>query len=171
MSNRFNLSLIAFAAFGFAHLFVMGDSVAAHEIFQDVLKERYNLKTFSCKSCHPDSKDRKLRTPFADRIYKQMKPLDLSEKFAVAEKAEEAAKAKDPDSVGKDKGPIFEFEQMAAKEFKKAFVEVGKQTMTIDEMFEQGLFNGARLDTKKSEGGSEKEDDDEEKSDAKEEEN
>lgn len=157
MSNRFNLILLAFASLSFALLFTPAQSANAHEIFQDVLKEKYTLKSFSCKACHPDSKDRKLRTPFADRIFKQMKPLGLSEKFAAAEKAEEAAKAKDPASVGKDKGPIFEFEQIAAKEFQKAFEEVSKQTMTIDEMFKQDLFNGARLDTKKLEAAEGKE--------------
>lgn len=122
-----------------------------HEIFQDVLKDQYMLRSFSCKTCHQDSKDRKKRTPFADRIYKQMKPLNLTAKYEVAVKADEAAKAKDPDSVGKDKGAVFEFEKAAAVEFKKAFREVSKQTMTIDDMIKQGLFNGARLDTKKIE--------------------
>ena len=131
------------------------NSTHAHEIFQDVLKEKYMLRSFSCKSCHPDSKDRKKRTPFADRIYKQMKPMKLTAKYEAAVKADEAAKAKDPESVGKDKGAVFEFEKMASVEFKKAFPVVAKQTMTIDDMIKQGLFNGARLDTKKIEAAKE----------------
>ena len=122
-----------------------------HEIFQDVLKEQYMLKSFSCKACHPDNDDRKIRTPFAERIYKELKPLGLEAKYAKALAADEAAKAKDPSSVGKDKGAVVDFEKSIVEDFKKAFKVVGKQTMTIDDMLKQGLFNGARLDTKKIE--------------------
>lgn len=132
-------------------LFSVSTDAGAHEVFQDVLKEQYMLKAFSCKTCHQDSKNRKLRTDFAERVYKKLKPLNLAEKFDAAVKAEDAAKAKDPASVGKDKGPVFEFDKIAAVEFKKVFKEVAKETMTIDEMIKQGLFNGARLDTKKIE--------------------
>ncbi len=130
-------------------LFVGSSQTAkAHDIFQDVLKEQYTLKSFSCKTCHPDSDDRKIRTPFAERIYQEMKGLGLSKKFAEATAIDEAAKAKDPESVGKDKGAVYEFEKMAGKDFEKAFVKVAQQTMTIDQIIKQGLFNGARLDTK-----------------------
>ncbi len=123
----------------------------AHEIFQDIMKEQYMLKSFSCKACHPDNDNRKELTPFAQRIHKQLEPLNLTDKYAAAVKAEEAAKAKDPDSVGKEKGPIYEFEKSIVDDFKKAFKVVGQQTMTIDEILKQGLFNGARLDTRKIE--------------------
>jgi hypothetical protein len=124
------------------------NTVEAHDIFQDVLKEKYMLKSFSCKTCHQDSDDRKLRTPFAERIYQQMKDQGLSKQFAEATLLDEAAKEKDPESVGKDKGAVYEFEKIAAKDFEKAFVNVAQQTMTIDQIIKQGLFNGARLDTK-----------------------
>jgi len=68
--------------FAFAICFV--STTNAHDVFQDVLKELYTLKSFSCKTCHPDSDDRKLRTPFAERIYQVMKDKDYSAKFAVA---------------------------------------------------------------------------------------
>ena len=68
----------------------------------------------------------------------------LSKKFAEATAIDEAAQAKDPESVGKDKGAVYEFEKLAGK----AFVKVAQQTMTIDEIIKQGLFYGARLDTK-----------------------
>ena len=130
-------------------LFVGGtQTVNAHDIFQDVLKEKYMLKSFSCKTCHPDSDDRKIRTPFAERIYLEMKGLGLSKKFAEATAIDEAAKAKDPESVGKDKGAVYDVEKLAGKEFETSFVQVAQQTMTIDQMIKQGLFNGARLDTK-----------------------
>jgi hypothetical protein len=123
-------------------------SVKAHDIFQDVLKEKYTLKSFSCKTCHPDSDDRKIRTPFAERIYQQMKDQGLSKRFAEATAIDESALAKDPESVGKEKGAVYEFEKLAGKNFEKAFVKVAQQTMTIDQIIKQGLFYGARLDTK-----------------------
>lgn len=136
------------AALGIAMVLGMGTVGHGHEVFQDVLKEQYMLKSFSCKTCHPDGDDRKIRTPFADRIHQEMKDMGLSEKFAEATAKDEAAKKSDPDSVGKDKGAVAEFDKMVAKEFALAFKRVGQQKMTIDDMIKQGLFNGARLDTK-----------------------
>ncbi len=112
-------------------------NVAAHDVFQDVLKEKYTLKSFSCKTCHPDSDNRKIRTKFADRIHKELKDKKLSEKFSVAEKAGEEA--------------VKEFEKGVAKDFGKAWETVSKQQMTFDDFLKAGLFNGARLDTKKLE--------------------
>ncbi len=130
-------------------VFSLASVTSAHDVFQDVLKEQYTLRSFSCKTCHPDSDNRKLRTPFADRIHKELKGKDLTAKFEAAKKAEEEAKAKDPDSVGKDKGPLFEFGVEASKDFKEAFKVVSKQTITFDELLQAGMFAGAKLDTKK----------------------
>jgi hypothetical protein len=142
------ICLFVLLAIGFC---LTGRTAQAHEIFQEVMKEQYMLRSFSCKACHPNNDDRKELTEFAKRIHKELEPLDLTEKYAAAVKAEEAAKAKNPDSVGKTKGPIYEFEQSIVDDFKKAFKVVGQQKMTIDEILKQGLFNGARLDTKKIE--------------------
>ncbi len=143
MSNKLAIAVVAC---GF--LFGLTTTSTAHEIFQDVLKEQYTLKSFSCKTCHPNGDNRKIRTPFAERIFLQLKGKGLSEKFTVAEKKDEEAKKADPDGFDKKKGAISEFEKIAAKEFKLAFIEVAKQSMTVDEIIKQGLFNGARLDTK-----------------------
>lgn len=130
-----------------AFVLTLSSAASAHDIFQDVLKEEYMLRSFSCKNCHPDSDDRKIRTAFAERIYQQMKDKGLSDKFAVAVAADEAAKAKDP-AFDEDAGAVSKFEEMVGKDFKEAFKVVGQQTMSIDEIIKQGLFNGARLDTK-----------------------
>ena len=122
---------------------------AAHDVFQDVMKKQYTLKSFSCKTCHPDSDDRTIRTAFAERIHKQLKGKGLTEKHEAAVKAEEAAKAKDPESVGKDKGPLFDFGVEASKEFKVAFKVVAEEKVSFDELLKAGLFAGAKLDTKK----------------------
>ena len=142
MVNRVCLGLVAFC------MFVVPQTTQAHDVFVDVLKEQYLLKSFSCKTCHAES-DKKLRTPFAERVYVEMKSLGYSAKFETAKKADDAAKAKDPTSVGKEKGAVYELEQEMAVEFKKAFAVVSKQSMTIDEMLRSGLLYGARLDTKK----------------------
>ena len=144
MVNRLCLGIVAFC------LFVAPQTSQAHDIFTDVLKEEYSLRSFSCKTCHAES-DKKQRTPFAERIFKELKPQGYSAKFEAAQKADEAAKAKDPTSVSKKKGAVYELEKVMAVEFKKAFVKVSKQSMTFDELLRAGLFYGARLDTKKIE--------------------
>lgn len=136
-------SLIVFA---FAVSFA--SSATAHDVFQDVLKEQYTLKSFSCRNCHPDSDDRKLRTPFGERVYQVMKDKGYTAKFAAAVAADDAAKAKDPESVGKDKGAVAEFEKIIAEDFKEAYKQVAAQSISFDELIKQGLMNGARLDTK-----------------------
>ena len=142
MTQRFFASIFVFT---FAFAFV--STAQAHDVFQDVLKEKYTLKSFSCKTCHPDSDDRKLRTPFADRIFQVMKDKNYSDQFAVAVKADEEAAKKAP--IPKGEGKVVEFEKMIAKEFEKAWPKVAEQKMSFDDMFKQGLMNGARLDTKK----------------------
>ena len=107
----------------------------AHEIFQDVLKEKYVLKSFACKTCHPNADDKKVRSMFAELIYQELKDKKLSEKFAVADAAgQEAVEA---------------FEKSIVKDFEKAMEAVGKKQLTVDELFKSGLINGARLDEKK----------------------
>jgi ribosomal protein S3AE len=113
----------------------MSSTLLGHEIYQDVMKEKYTLKSFSCKTCHPDSDDKKIRSLFAELIYQEMKDGNYSEKFAIA------------DAQGKD--AVTEFEQMIAEDFKKAIVVVGQKQLTIDQILAAGLLNGARLDDKK----------------------
>ena len=131
-------------------VFGICSQASAHDSFQDVLKEEYTLKSFSCKACHPDSKDRKLRTPFAERIYQELKDKNLSAAYDTAAKKDEAAKAADPD-FDDHNGAVAAFEKAANVDFKAAFKKVSQQTMTIDSMLKEGVFNGARLDTKKLE--------------------
>ena len=107
-----------------------------HEIFQEVLKEKYGLKSFACKTCHATD-DRTLRTPFAETIYQVMKDGNWSEKFAQAEaEGEDAVKA---------------FEQLIAQEFEKSLDQIGQQTMTVDQLLDSGLLVGVRVDDKKRE--------------------
>lgn len=139
-------SITSLIVFAFAICFV--SSATAHDVFQDVLKEQYTLKSFSCKTCHPDNDNRKLRTPFAERIYEVMKDRGYEAKYAAAVATDDAAKAKDPDSVSDDKGAVAEFEKIIAEDFKESFKVVAAQTIPFEDLIRQGLMNGARLDTK-----------------------
>lgn len=123
------LSISLIVGIGFAN------DLCGHEIFQDVLKEKYGLKSFSCKTCHQDADNRKLRTPFADLYYQEMKADNWSEKFAQAEAKGEAA--------------VADFEQEVAEAFKKTLDNVGKKTLTVDDLFASGLLAGSRIDEKK----------------------
>ena len=136
-------------------LFVVPQISQAHDVFADALKEEYMLKSFSCKTCHAES-DKKIRTPFAERIYVELKPFGYEAKFEAAQQADEAAKAQDPTSVGKKKGAVHDLEQEMVVEFKKAFAKVSKQTISIDDLLRSGLFAGARLDKKKIEAAAAK---------------
>jgi hypothetical protein len=111
------------------------ESTIGHEIFQDILKEKYTLKSFSCKTCHQDSDNRKLRTPFADLYAEALKDGNWSAKWAEVEpKGEEAIAA---------------FEKEIGEAFKKSLDNVGKKTLTVDDLFAAGLLAGVRVDEKK----------------------
>jgi hypothetical protein len=114
---------------------VCATKVDAHEIFQDILKEHYALKSFSCKTCHPDGDDRTLRTPFAELYYEAMKDGGWEEKFALASAKGETA--------------VAEFEKQIGEEFKKNLARVGLASLTVDQLFESGLLAGIRIDEKK----------------------
>ena len=108
--------------------------LVAHDCFKEPLEERYNLKTVSCKSCHPNSKDKSIHNKLGIMLEKQLKGLDLTKKFFAAEEKGEEAKAA--------------YEKEMVVEFKKAMVEVEKKQLTIKDMIEFGLFNGMRLNDK-----------------------
>jgi hypothetical protein len=111
---------------------------AAHEIFQEVLKEKYGLKSFACKTCHPDGDDRTIRTVFADLIADEMKDGNWAEKFKQAEsEGDDAVKA---------------FELLIADEFRKSVDQFGKRTLTVDQLMESALLTGVRLDPQKHQG-------------------
>ncbi len=107
----------------------------AHEIFQDVLKEKYGLKSFSCKTCHPIGDDNTIRSPLADLYHEALTPGKWLDKYYEAEeKGEDAVK---------------EFEQEVAKAFKQVLEDVGKKSISVDDLFESGLLAGIRIDDKK----------------------
>ena len=115
----------------FTMLGLMSTSIQAHDCFKKPLQDRYNLKTVSCKTCHPNNKDRSIHNKFGIIVEKQLKGKELTKMFKEAEaKGEEA---------------VAEVEKKMAAEFIKAMIEVEKQQLTLKQMIEFGLMNGTRL--------------------------
>ena len=122
--------LFAVAAFSFTADFALG-----HDAFKEPYEERYNLKTVSCKTCHPNTKDRSIHNALGLLYEEALKGKDITKKFKEAEaKGEEALKA---------------YEKEMAVEFKKVMEEVEKKKMTIKEFIAAGLLNGTRLNEPK----------------------
>ena len=120
----------------FVGIVLLGNqTLSAHDAFKEPLEKRYNLKTVSCKTCHPDNKDRTIHNKFGMLFLEKFKGKDMSKKFAEAEAQGEEAKVA--------------YEKIMAEEFTKALVEVEKTKLTIKELIEAGLLNGTRLDESK----------------------
>ena len=103
----------------------------AHDCFKLPLEERYKLKTVSCKTCHPNNKDRSIHNKLGIMFENALKGKDLSKKFKEAEAKGDEAKA--------------EYEKEMVEEFRKVMVEIEQQKMTLKDMIEFGLINGMRL--------------------------
>ena len=104
--------------------------VSAHDAFQDPMKERYGLKSVSCKACHPDNKDKSIHNKFGLYYVEALKGKDITKKFKEAEaKGEDAVKAYEPEM---------------AKLFVEAMKVVEKEKMTFEDFLKAGLLNGTR---------------------------
>ena len=110
-------------------------AASAHDAFKEPMQKRYNFKTVSCKTCHPDNKDRSIHNKFGKLYLEALKGKDLTKKFYEAEK--------------EGKEALKEYEKVLAKEFEKAMVVVEKEKLTVKDLLEAGLINGVRLDKKK----------------------
>ena len=112
---------------------VQGSSFA-HDCFKEPLQSKYNLKTVSCKTCHPNNKDKSIHNEFGKLLETELKGKGLSKMFKEAEaKGEEAVKAVEPEMV---------------KHFLEALKVVEKKKMSFEDLMKYGLLNGVRLKTK-----------------------
>jgi len=124
------LNFTKFFAAAFAVL-IGGSSLLAHDAFKDPLEERYNLKSVSCKTCHPNNKDRSIHNKFGLYYEEALKGHDITKKFnAAAEEGEEAQE---------------KYEKEMVKLFKEAMKVVEKKSMTFEDMIKAGLLNGTKL--------------------------
>ncbi len=128
MINKLFFSL---AVFGL----LFAQTATAHDAFKEPLEKRYNLKTVSCKTCHPDNKDRSIHNKFGQMFLPYFEGKEMTRKFNEAEAKGEEAQA--------------EYEKEMAKEFLAALIEVEKKQLTIKDLIEAGLLNGTRLNTPK----------------------
>ena len=110
----------------------------AHDAFKKPFMERYNLKSLSCKTCHPNNKDRSIHNKFGLYYEEALKGHDMTKKLDAA--AEEGEEAQD------------KYEKEMVKLFKEAMKVVEKKSMTFEDMLKAGLLSGTKLDTKKTAG-------------------
>ena len=111
-------------------------SVFAHDAFKEPLEKRYNLKTVSCKTCHPNNKDRSIHNEFGKLLETELKGKDITKKFKAAEaKGEEAVKA---------------YEKEMVQHFVEAMKVVEKKSMTFEDLIKFGLLNGVRTNPPES---------------------
>ena len=121
--------VLLFAVMASCHVFA--NLAVAHDAFKEPYEERYNLKTVSCKTCHPNTKDRSIHNALGLMYEKALKGTDITRKFKEAEaKGDEAVEA---------------YEKIMAEEFKKVMPVVENQKMSIKEFIAAGLLNGTRL--------------------------
>lgn len=110
----------------------MSSEAIAHDEFKEVLERRYRLKSVSCKACHTDNKDKKIRNAFGKLLDKELKDKKLTERYQAAKDEGEDAKKR--------------FEKKMIKEFSVALNAVEKKPVTFLALMETGLLNGTRLD-------------------------
>lgn len=104
----------------------------AHDEFKEVLERRYRLKSVSCKACHTDNKDKKIRNAFGKLLHEELKDKNLTQRYHDSKKEGEEAHKK--------------FEKTMVKEFTVALKAVEKKPVTFQALMEAGLLNGTRLD-------------------------
>ena len=109
-----------------------GGYADAHDEFKDVMKDRYTLKSVSCKACHTDNKDKKIRNAFGKLLHKELKDKRISEGYRESKQQGEEAHEK--------------FEKEMAKHFLVALKKVEKKQLSFASLLNAGLLNGIRLD-------------------------
>ena len=132
MSEQIKLS---FSSFMFAVITLVSlGSAVGHDVFKEPLEERYGLKTVSCKTCHPNNKDRSVHNLFGQMYADEFKGMDMSRKYEAAQAEGEEAQA--------------EYEKVMIAAFKKAMPKVEKKQLTVEQIIRAGLMNGTRLANK-----------------------
>ena len=110
----------------------------AHDCFQKPMQERYEtVKTISCKTCHPNNKDRSIHNEFGKLFLKEFEGKGITKMFKEAEK-------KGPEEVAK-------VEKVMVKHFLEAMKSVEKKSMTVEDLIKYGLLSGVRLEKPKKE--------------------
>ena len=78
----------------FIFLFTFNVSfLSAHDVYKEPLEERYGLKTVSCKTCHPNTKDRSIHNVFGQYFADEFKGQEITIKYEEAKAAGEEQQA------------------------------------------------------------------------------
>jgi hypothetical protein len=113
---------------------VLGGQVQlrAHDVFKEPMEEKYQLKTVSCKACHPNNKDRSIHNKLGKLLEAEFKRngLEMTKKY-------EEAKTQGADAQAA-------YEKQMIEAFKEAMLVVEKQPLTIEDLILSGLLNGTR---------------------------
>lgn len=120
------------AAIAICFLFTANANVNAHDVLKKPLAERYGLKSISCSACHPGSK-KEVKNKLGLMFKKAFKGKDFTKRIKAAKTA-------------KDKTAEAAIEKEMIEEFKKAIVEIEKTQLTIKDLAEAGLLNGAKME-------------------------
>lgn len=120
------------AAIAICFLFTFNAKVDAHDVLKKPLAERYGLKSVSCSACHPGSK-KEVKNKLGLMFKKAFKSKNYTKRIKAAKAA-------------KDKTAEEAIEKEMVEDFKKAIVEIEKTKLTIKDLAEAGLLNGARLE-------------------------
>jgi hypothetical protein len=104
----------------------------AHDVFKEPMEEKYQLKTVSCKACHPNNKDRSIHNKLGKLLEAEFKRkgLEMTKKY-------EEAKAQGADAQAA-------YEKQMINAFTEAMLLVEKQPLTIEDLILSGLLNGTR---------------------------
>ncbi len=135
MPARF-MRRISFLVFAVLSISSIG-SALGHDVFKEPLEERYGLKTVSCKTCHPNNKDRSIHNLFGQMFEEEFKGMEMSKKYEAAKAEGEEAQAA--------------YEKVMIEAFKKAMPVVEKKQLTVEQIIRAGLLNGTRLADKSDE--------------------
>jgi len=120
----------------FLFLFTVNLScLSAHDVYKEPLEVRYGLKTVSCKTCHPNTKDRSIHNVFGQYFADEFKGQEITKKYEAAQAA------------GEEQQKAYEVQMVAS--FNEVLLVVEKKKMTFEDLIKAGLLNGIRLEEKK----------------------
>ena len=126
-------ALTKIAAVSFLGIMAMPpSSVSAHDEFKEAMEHRYRLRSVSCKACHTDNKDKKIRNAFGKLLFEALKSKELTKNYNEAKSKGDKAKK--------------QFEKQMVKDFLSALKRVETKPVSFSALLEAGLLNGTRLD-------------------------
>ncbi len=130
--------LMALAVLVCAALFAQ--PALAHDVFAETLEADYGLKSVTCKTCHPNNKDRSVRNEFGRLVALALADKDITTRMVAAEEAKAAAANEEEGEA------IFaEEEAKVAEELRAVLPQIEAVQFSVKHMFDTGMMNGSKL--------------------------